>query len=67
MPSRPSAARRRFHTDRVIAARLVAARTWSLTDPAEFVRGRMGDADVVIRDAGLTHRRCLCSIYFGLS
>jgi hypothetical protein len=41
MSSRPSAARRRFHRDRVIAKRLKAARGFTLTDPADYVAGRM--------------------------
>jgi hypothetical protein len=41
MPSRPSAARRRVHRERVIAKRLNQARSLSLTDPADYVRGRL--------------------------
>jgi hypothetical protein len=43
MPIQPSAARRRFHTDRVVAKRVRQAKTLSITDPAEFVRGRLDD------------------------
>lgn len=41
MPSRPSAARRRFHRDRTIANRVRDARWISLTEPADFVLGRL--------------------------
>lgn len=41
MSSRPSAARRRFHRDRVIATRIKQARTFSLTDPGDRVPGRL--------------------------
>lgn len=43
MSSQPSAARRRFHRDRVIAKRLNQAARLSLTDPAEFTRGRLAN------------------------
>lgn len=43
MPSRPSAARRRFHTDRVIAKRLHLARLLGWADAADLVRGRLDD------------------------
>lgn len=43
MSSRPSAARRRLHRDRVIAKRLAQAAGLSLTDRAEFVRGRLAN------------------------
>lgn len=42
MPSRPSAARRRFHTDRVVAKRLGKARVLAwYRDVDELVRGRL--------------------------
>lgn len=43
MPSRPSAARRRLHRDRVVAKRLEQARALSLTDPTEHVPGRLAN------------------------
>lgn len=43
MPSRPSAARRRFHTDRIIAKRLGQSRSLWWLDDIEFVRGRLDD------------------------
>ena len=43
MSSRPSAARRRFHRDRMIAKRLAQARKLSWIDPAEFQRGRLAN------------------------
>jgi hypothetical protein len=55
MPSRPSAARRRFHTDRVIARRLAQAALLSLVDPGEHVRGRLDDEQ---RYLGCHRARC---------
>jgi hypothetical protein len=43
MPSRPSAARRRLHTDRIIAKRLRLVRLVGWVDAAELVRGRLDD------------------------
>lgn len=43
MPSRPSAARRRFHTDRVIAKRLAQARRHPWSADGEHVHGRLDD------------------------
>ena len=41
MPSRPSAARRRFHTDRIIAKRLAQVRALPRRSDRELVRGRL--------------------------
>ena len=41
MPSRPSAARRRFHSERVVAKRVAAAREIAHLDLAEIVPGRL--------------------------
>ena len=43
MPSRPSAARRRFHTDCIIAKRRRTARTLGWADARDLVRGRLDD------------------------
>ncbi len=43
MSSRPSAARRRFHTDRIIAKRLRIVRLLRCADDADLVRGRLDD------------------------
>jgi hypothetical protein len=43
MPSRTSAARRRFHRDHVIANRFRQAERLSPTDPADYVRGRLAN------------------------
>ncbi len=43
MPTRPSAARRRFHTDRVIAKRLKQAHALGWSYHGTFVRGRLDD------------------------
>lgn len=59
MPSRPSAARRRFHTDRVIAKRLRLAHLL-LHRPADhlIVRGRLDDEQAYL---GCRRARCgLC-------
>lgn len=42
MPNRPSAARRRFHRDRVVAKRAVQARQRPL-QPEDIVLGRLDD------------------------
>jgi hypothetical protein len=49
MPSRPSAARRRFHRDRVIAKRIKLAREIAHVDLAEIVPGRLDDQQYYIR------------------
>ena len=41
MPSRPTATRRRFHRDRVIAKRIKVAREIARVDLAEIVSGRL--------------------------
>jgi len=55
MPSRPSAARRRFHTDRVIFKRLGQARSLSWRDDRDLVRGRLDDEQ---RYLGCHRARC---------
>ena len=58
MPSRPSAARRRFHTDRVIAKRVKVAREIACYDVADIVLGRLDDQQYYI---GCKRSRCrLC-------
>lgn len=55
MPSRPSAARRRFHTDRVIFKRLGQARALGWLDGREPVHGRLDDEQ---RYLGCHRARC---------
>lgn len=43
MSTRPSAARRRFHRDRIIAKRMAQAAGLALMDRADLVRGRLAD------------------------
>jgi hypothetical protein len=58
MPSRPTAARRRFHRDRVIAKRIKVAREIARFDLAEIVYGRLADQQHYI---GCRRSRCrLC-------
>jgi hypothetical protein len=59
MPSRPSAARRRFQTDRVIAKRAKVARAIAHHDLTEIVPGRLDDQQYYI---GCSRPRCcVCS------
>jgi hypothetical protein len=55
MASRPSAARRRFHTDRIIAKRLAQARLlgWRASD--QYARGRLDDEQAYL---GCHRARC---------
>ncbi len=55
MPSRPSAARRRFQTARVIAKRTKVARAIAHHDLAEIVPGRLDDQQYYI---GCSRPRC---------
>jgi hypothetical protein len=55
MPSRPSAARRRFHRDRVIAKRIKVAREIACVDPADLVAGRLDDQQYYV---GCHRPRC---------
>jgi hypothetical protein len=55
MPSRPSAARRRFHTARVIAKRIRVAREIAHYGLAEIVPGRLDDQQYYI---GCSRPRC---------
>jgi hypothetical protein len=48
MPSRPTAARRRFHRDRVIAKRIKVAREIARFDLADIVSGRLDDQQCYI-------------------
>jgi hypothetical protein len=58
MPSRPTAARRRFHRDRVIAKRSKVAREIARLDLTEIVCGRLDDQQYYI---GCCRSRCrLC-------
>jgi hypothetical protein len=58
MPSRPTAARRRFHRDRVIAKRIQVAREITRFDLAEIVSGRLDDQQYYV---GCRRSRCrLC-------
>jgi hypothetical protein len=58
MPSRPSAARRRFHRDRVIPKRIVVAREVVRVQLADIVPGRLDDQQYYI---GCKRPRCrLC-------
>jgi hypothetical protein len=58
MPSRPSAARRRFHRDRVIAKRIKLAREIAHIGLAEIVPGRLDNQQHYI---GCSRPRCrLC-------
>jgi hypothetical protein len=58
MPSRPSAARRRFHRDRVIAERIKLARVIAHLDLAQIVPGRLDDQQYFV---GCSRPRCrLC-------
>ena len=58
MPSRPSAARRRFHRDRVIARRVQAARDVAGRELGEIVPGRVDDKQYYV---GCKCSRCrLC-------
>jgi hypothetical protein len=58
MSSRPSAARRRFHRDRVIAKRIKVARDVGGRDVAEIVAGRLGDEQSYLGCG--RPRCCLC-------
>jgi hypothetical protein len=49
MPSRPSAARRRFHTARVIARRVKVARATAHYDLADITPGRLDDQQYYMR------------------
>ena len=58
MPSRPSAARRRFHRDRVIAIRVKVARDVAGRELGEIVPGRLDDKQYYL---GCKRSRCrLC-------
>ena len=58
MPSRSSAARRRFHTNRVIAKRINVAREMAHRELAEIVRGQFADRQYCL---GCSRPRCrLC-------
>jgi hypothetical protein len=58
MPSRPSAARRRFHRDRVIAKRINVAREIAHVDLDVVVAGRLEDQQYYV---GCSRPRCrLC-------
>jgi hypothetical protein len=58
MSSRPSAARRRFHRDRVIVKRIKAAREIARCDLADIAPGRLDDRQYYI---GCSRPRCrLC-------
>lgn len=58
MPSRPTAARRRFHRDRVIAKRIKVAREIARFDLGEIMSGRLDDQQCYI---GCHRSRCcLC-------
>jgi hypothetical protein len=58
MPSRPSAARRRFHRDRVIARRIKLAGEVAHVDLTEIVSGRLEDRQYYLGCG--RPRCCLC-------
>jgi hypothetical protein len=65
MPSRPSAARRRLHTVRVIAKRIQVARAIAHYELAEIVPGRLDDQQYYI---GCSRPRCCaCAPHKNLS